>query len=933
MGVLFLPGILLSLVISLLTAATRPSVPLHFEENHGQAAADARFIGRASGLRMEFDPSGASLLPSGTDSPVRISFVGGRALPSGYDPTGGESHYLLGTDPAKWRRHIKHFRRVRYANLYPGIDLVFYGNGANLEFDFAVHPGADPGQIRLRFDGAGRLAVLRSGDLVIGSGKSTMRLAKPVIYQPLAAGNRAIEGSFRLGSDRTMAFQLGDYDRGAPLIIDPVVLTTTYWGGVSSDVISGVASDSSGNIYLTGHTTSTTLTTTVGAYKRALNPGDSDCFVTKLNSTASTVLYSTFVGGTSPDYARAIAVDSSGAAYITGSTIGFFPITSGAYRQSPTEAPETFAAKLDATGASLSYATYLGGAGAGQGIAVDSSGNAWIAGFTYTPSFPVTLALQPVFSGGSDAFLLRLNPTGTGVSFSTFLGGRGEDQATAVAVDAAGDAYVTGFTSGQGFLVTGGAYQSTLSGSSDAFAAKVSPGGSVTYSTYLGGILADRANAIAIDSAGNAYLAGHTSSTNFPVTSGAFQTSHGGGTWDGFITKLNAAGSALTYSTFLGGSGTCLVQDLIRSHLCDSVLGIAVDSSGIAYLAGLAGSGFPLLGAPQSTAGGAGDGFAAQLNATGTKLLYSTFVGGAGGDMLSAVALSSGIAVMGGVTSSVNLPVSSGALRTTNAGGYEGFLTRLGSCTVTLGSSGSFFPNTAGTYSLDVFAASNCSWSASTSNSWVTLNTQAGVGNGQISYTVAANTGLHRTGQINAGGQIFTIEQVTGSCVQLGYYHSWFPATTGSYSLPVFATCGWTAASNQSWITIGTPTGTGNGTVGYTIAANTSGAVRSGQIDVNGIKFDIDQVAGAGSIACSYALSRTQDSFDRFGGSSSLLVTAVSGCEWTVGNPPTWITITAGPAGNGNGIVGYTAAPNQTGQARSAQLTIAGQPVLISQSN
>lgn len=904
-----------------LVQGAHPSLPVVFEE----AEAPGRYVGRGAGFHVALDESGVSFAEG-----VRMHFGAAPVKPVGTTPTGGVSNYLLGPSPARWRTGVKHFKRVEYRGLHPGIDLVFYGNPDRLEFDYAVSPGSDPGRIRLWFEG-GKLRLSRSGDLELDSGRTRVKLNKPALYQP---GGKKVEGEWKLLGKNTVGFEVAHYDRTRALIIDPV-LYTTYWGAVATDAISAVATDPSGNLYITGYTNSTSLTTTATGWKRTLQAGDSDAFVAKLNPAGTTILYSTFLGGPSPDYGRAIAVDSTGAAYITGSTIAYFPVTAGAFRQSPADSPEAFAAKLDAAGSGLVYATYLGGAGAGQGIAVDSAGNAWIAGYTYTASFPVTSTVQPVYSGSTDGFLIRLNATGSAMTFGSFFGGRGEDQATAVAVDSAGDAYITGYTSGQGFLNSGGAFQSTLSGATDAFVVKVRANGNLGFSTYLGGPGIDRGYAIAVDSAGNAYVGGQTgSTTGFPTTAGAYSTAHAGGTWDGFVTKVNALGTALAWSTLLGGGGSCQVQDPIRTQSCDAVLGLAVDSFGSVFATGLAGTGFPTVVPAQATAGGAGDGFVAHLSSTGAQLLYSTFIGGSGGDMMLSAAMSAGVPVVAGVTASTNVPVTSGALRTSNPGGFEGVLTRLNTCSVTLAVPSSFFPAAAGSYTLDIFAASTCTWTSVTADPWITVTAPNGTGNGQIQYALATNAGLQRTGTISVNGQNFSVIQVIGSCLQLGYYGSWFPSTGGAYDLPIFATCAWTAISSQPWITFqGGNSGGGNGVLHYLIDVNSTGGIRSGQIDVNGIKFDVNQIGGAGSLSCSYNLSRTQDAFSSAGGSSSLLVTAAQGCEWTVTQQPSWLTVTAGLAGNGDGVVGYTASPNTTGAARSGQLVLAGQTVTVTQSN
>jgi hypothetical protein len=399
------------------------------------------------------------------------------------------------------------------------------------------------------------------------------------------------------------------------------------------------------------------------------------------------------------------------------------------------------------------------------------------------------------------------------------------------------------------------------------------------------------------------------------------------------VSKLGPTGAALSFSTYLGGSGACQIDDSIRSQLCDAVFAVAPGASGTVWAAGLAGSGFPLVAAHQTTPGGGGDGFVVHLSANANMLLYSTFLGGTSQDAALALTLAAGTPVVAGLTSSANLPVSSNALRPASAGGpYEGFLTLLNSCPATLGSSGSFFPPGSGTFVLDVFAGATCAWSATSDVSWITFNTAAGLGNGQISYNVAVNTGPYRVGQITVAGQTFTVQQVSGACFQLGFYGSWFPQSGGSYSLPVFGTCAWAATANVPWITITSGSGSGDGQVNYTISANNTGEARFGQIDVSGQKFDVNQVGGPPSIACQYSPSKLQDNFDRFGGSSSILIRSANGCQWTVSTTQPWIQITAGLAGSGEGLIGYTVGANTTGQARSGQIAVAGAAITITQS-
>lgn len=912
------------------------SIPAVFEPNLGQASPEVRFLTRGSrGALYLRDDAVVVTVPSSNEAiEIAPRKTASRPRLEGLGRQPGVSNYLLGEDEKQWLRDVPHFSRVRFQDAFPGIDVFFYGTHNELEFDVVLSPHASVDQVRFEVRGARKLRRNRDGTLSLHTARGELRLGKPIAYQPTPQGQRPIDCSFTLNRDDSFGFRVGDYDRTQPLIIDPTLLTS-YLGGNDVDIIASVAVDASENIYLTGYTNSTTFYTTGPPYKGTLTPGDADAFVIKLNPTATTVLYSTFLGGSFADYGRAIAVNTSGEAYITGSSVGRFPTTPGAFRESPANAPAIFVAKLSSTGSSLSYATYLDGAGAGQSIAVDASGNAFVAGHTYTATFTTTVgAAQQPYGGATDAFVVKLNPTGSAPVYSTFLGGSAEDQATGIKIDDTGNAYVSGFTNSTNFPVTTGSFRTSYAGSTDAFAVKLNPSGTaLLYGTFLGGANVDRAYAIAVNASGEAYLAGQTFSSSFPTTPGAYRTSHGGSA-DAFITKLNAGGTSAVYSTFLGGDGTCSVFDPFRLYQCDAAYAIALDSTGMAYVAGLAGSGFPMVGAFQPTHAGSGDAFVAQMNATGSSLVSSTYIGGGSGDVALALAFAANNGpVLAGFTSSTDLPVSTGALQTTRGGGaLDGFLSRLAPCAVTLGSSGSFFPKTAGTFNLVVIAGASCSWSASTDVGWVTINSGAGTGNGQVNYTVAANNGPQRVGHIVVSGQTYTITQVSGLCVTLASSGSWHPSGSGLYSLGIFATCSWTATASHSWINPVNGSGSGDATLLYTVGENLTGSARYGSIDVNGQIYAVNQVAGAGSLSCTYFVSASAETFPRAGGSSSVLVLANSGCEWTVANPNSWITITAGPAGNADGVVGITVAPNDTGQTRVGILVIAGSSFTVTQS-
>jgi len=653
-------------------------------------------------------------------------------------------------------------------------------------------------------------------------------------------------------------------------------------------------------------------------------------------STATTVLYSTYLGGSFADYGRAIAVDAGGAAYITGSTIGRYPVTAGAFRPQPANAPAIFVTKLNAAGSALDYSTYLDGAGAGHAIAVDATGNAYIAGYTYSATFTTTVgAVQRNYGGATDAFVVKLDPAGASQVYSTFLGGTGEDQATAIRVSAGSSAYVAGFTSSSNFPTSTGAYRTAYSGGTDAFVTRIDPTGSgLTYSTFLGGTNIDRAYALDLDSTGNAYVAGQTYSSGFPTTVGALQTSHGGGA-DAFLAKLSASGNTLAYSTFLGGTGTCSVPDPFRNYQCDGAFAVAVETNGRAWIAGVAGAGFPLNAGHQTTAGGNGDAFLAQVNAAGTTLLYASFVGGGLGEAALSLTTSPTTGTVAvGFTNSTDLPVTPGALQPVRGGGtQEGFLTLMAPCSVTLGSSSSFFPNTAGSnYSVGVIAPAGCAWAASTNETWITLNSVSALGSGSLQFAVAANAGCARTGTIQVNDKTYTVNQVQNSCVTLGSTGSFFPPAAGTYSLQIFSQTAWASSTASSWITINPPaSGSGNANLSYSLSANPTTSTRIGTILVSDKTFEVRQVGGPASLSCSYSLSTSSETVPREGISSSLLVMTQPGCDWTTTSGAAWIVITGGLAGNGEGVVGYRIEPHASGQPRSASLTVAGQTLTITQ--
>ncbi len=698
-------------------------LPLHFEANQGQTHKDVRFLSRGSGYSL-YLTAGEALLVLSTPNPdakrdrrttpaqpdtkvqmktaaLRMSLVGAARKPvvSGLDELPGKANYFIGKDPAKWRTNVPTYAKVYYQNVYPGIDLLYYGNQRQLEHDFVVAPGADPKKIVLGFRGMDKLEIDTQGDLVLHTAQGDIRQKRPVVYQEIDGVRHEIDGGYVRKSANRVGFKVAAYDRSQPLVIDPILAYSTYLGGSREEPFSvtgngddlgrGIAVDTAGNAYVTGYTGSHHFPTTAGAFQPTFGGGQYDAFVTKLDPTGSALVYSTYLGGNGGIYGIGIAVDAAGNAYVTGAASADFPTTPGAFQTAFAGGfgLDAFVTKLNPTGSALVYSTYLGGSGSdsSRGIAVDADGNAYVTGYA-GPGFPTTpAAFQPAYGGGNegDAFVAKLNPAGSALVYSTFLGGSSGESANGIAVDADGNAYVTGSTNSTNFPTTAGAFQPRLnqglcraySGQvpcSDVFVTKLDATGSaMIYSTYLGGTLGEGSSGIAVDASGNAYVAGVTDSTNFPTTAGAFQPRisdrstcfdpYTGGYVpcaynDAFVTKLDPTGSALVYSTYLGDNSS-------------SVGGIAVDAAGNAYVTGSTSSpNFPTTpGTLQSTLRVAPDAFVTKLHPSGSALVYSTYLGGGNYDGGSGIAVdAAGSAYVTGYTNG-DFPTTAGAFQTAHS--------------------------------------------------------------------------------------------------------------------------------------------------------------------------------------------------------------------------------------------------------------------------
>jgi hypothetical protein len=679
-------------------SAAYGKLPLTFEANEGQVQRPVKFLSRGPGATLFLTPTEAVLSLGGAEhktAVVRMQLVGANRAPhlSGLDLQETRSNYFIGNDSRQWHTGVAHYARVREEGVYSGVDLVYHGDQRLLEYDFVVAPGADPGRIRLAFLGADAIAIEARGELVLHTAVGDLVQPAPTVYQEAGERRQRVEGHYALLASsgrkreggparREVGFAVGRYDRARPLIIDPVIVYSTFLGGRGGDVGRGIAVDGTGNAYVTGSTSSATFPgVTAGSIQPANGGGGGDAFVTKINAAGTAIVYSTFLGGSGDDFGLGIAVDGTGNAYVTGQTSSTtFPgVTAGSIQPANGGGFDAFVTKINAAGTAIVYSTFLGGSGfdLGGGIAVDGPGNAYVMGSTSSTTFPGVTAgsIQPANGGSIDAFVMKINAAGTAIIYSTFLGGSGTDNGRAIAVDGPGNAYVTGETSSTTFPgVTAGSIQPANGGGNDAFVTKINAAGTaIVYSTFLGGSGTDSGHGIAVDGPGNAYVTGLTNSTTFPgVTAGSIQPANGGGD-DAFVTKINAAGTAIVYSTFLGGSGT------------DNGNGIAVDGPGNAYVTGQTDSTtFPGVTAGSiqpANGGGFGDAFVTQINAAGTAIVYSTFLGGSGFDLGNGIAVDgTGNAYVTGETSSTTFPgVTAGSIQPANGGGLEdAFVTKIG---------------------------------------------------------------------------------------------------------------------------------------------------------------------------------------------------------------------------------------------------------------
>ena len=634
--------------------------PIAFEGNAGQTRPEVKFISQRLNYRVFLTPNEAVFAFRGISEAPQNKQRASHSVPDslrlhliGTNPQAGSegrktlpsySNYLIGNDPRKWRTHVPQFAEVWCPAIYPGIGLVYYGNEGQLEYDFIVAPGANPDRIKFSVGGSesgSSIRVNEHGDLVIPGRDGEVLFHKPLLYQGKSCNrekpNHAADepgckalggGEFRLQhtahSGVLVSFGLPAYDHTQPLVIDPAVSFSTFLGGSMGDGVNAMTLDSAGNIYLFGITNSPDFPITSGTYQTKL-PGDINCFVTKLSSDGSQIIYSTYLGGNDDDTPKGMAIDSANNVYLTGQTTSKdFPMVNAFQPQSHTFATG-FVSKLSADGTKMIYSTFLGGSSSDyiEAVAVDQNNEAIVVGTTTSLDYPLVNALQPACPGcpnGGSAVITKFSADGSALLFSTYFGGAGDDFAVGVALDPSDNIYFTGYTQPP-FPTTPNAFQTTCNSNIECvFVSKIDASGqNLVYS----GVLDDGlGTAIAVNSAGNAFVTGYAGNA-FPVTPGAFQTTPGlpSGDWDAFVTEVDSTGSSLVYSTYLGGNGL------------DYGWAIALDSSNNVYVTGQTDStNFPLQDPLQSLFyQGVPSVFVSELNSTGSALLFSTYWGGGAG--------------------------------------------------------------------------------------------------------------------------------------------------------------------------------------------------------------------------------------------------------------------------------------------------------------
>jgi Beta-propeller repeat/Abnormal spindle-like microcephaly-assoc'd, ASPM-SPD-2-Hydin len=697
------------------------ALPLTFEPNQGQTNSQVKFISRGKGYTAFLTAGGIVLsLHPNQPAPVRqvsnvaaanpsqrllnttlqFKLLGAAQNPTviGEDTQPGTVSYFIGKDPTKWHVNVPTYARVRYKNVYPGIDLVYYGNPQQLEYDFAISPGADPGQIQFEIAGASQISLDASGNLVLETGGGELHFQSPVVYQESNGLLVPVSGNYVVNGSNHIEFYIAQHDPAKPLVIDPTLVYSTYLGGAGDDQPTGIVVDGTGSVYVEGYTDSADfLLTTLGSPSTETD----HVFVAKLDPTGSSLIYADYIGGSSGDYGVGLALDSANNVYVTGSTTSSdFPMVN-AYQAVEPGSYNGFVTKISADGSSLVYSTYLGGSGFDQpaGVAVDGLGEAYIAGSTTSQDFPVVNAYQNAALAnqgglyGTYGFVTKFTADGSSLTYSTYLAGNLNvaqncgspcwpspyTTISAVALDGNAGAYVAGTTNTSNFPATSGAYLTSNSTQPDAtigFVSKFASAGSLDYSTYLYGTSGNPIGigAITVDGSGSAYVAGTVSSDGtFPITSTSICDPgvYGPACSYAFVSKFDPTAATLLYSTFLGPNNYASPES------------IALDASNNAYILATTESG--TFGTSNGIEGYSSgwDMLLVELNASATTEVFATYLGGSGDEFASGMALdANGNIYVTGSTDSSDFPVTQGAFQNLLGGNTDGVIMKIGSNSV-----------------------------------------------------------------------------------------------------------------------------------------------------------------------------------------------------------------------------------------------------------
>lgn len=691
-------------------------LPLAFEANQGQAEPQVKFLFRGRGYTALLTSDGMvlSLSPSkvvtfhqpanvptsnvrsaNTIMQFRLSGASKNPAVVGEDPQPGKVNYFIGNDRARWRTNVATYARVRYKNVYPGIDLVYYGNHRQLEYDFEISPGADPRRIQFEVQGAKHLQMDPEGNLVLQTESGELHFQNPAVYQESGGQRVPVDGTYVVTDLTHITFRLAQYDLTKPLVIDPVLVYGTYLGGSGSDQASGIAVDSQGGVYVAGYTDSANFPlATLGS----LPAGATHVFVAKLDPTGSNLVYADYIGGNSEDYGYALVLDGANDVYVTGGTASSdFPMVNP-YQGTYPGSFNAFLTKISADGSSLLYSTYLGGNGSDvpSSVAIDSLSDVFVAGSTSSANFPVVNAYQatvlPNQGGmlGTYGFLTKFSPNGSSLVYSTYLSGNSNvafncggtpcwpqpySQITGIAVDGNGNAYAAGNTNTYNFPTTQGAYLTTDSATLNndvGFVSKFDNAGGLVYSTYFhesGGSLTD-IFAIAVDGSGSAYVTGFAfSDGTFPVTTTTIcdPSVYGWACGYAYVTKFDPAGSTLLYSTFLGLNNYAVPR------------AIALDANNDAYVVASGSSNmFSIVNGIEPYTNG-NDVLLVEIDPLASMQMFATYLGGTADESAAGLALdSNGNLYIAGTTDSTDLPVTQGAFQNTLAGNTDAFVLKIG---------------------------------------------------------------------------------------------------------------------------------------------------------------------------------------------------------------------------------------------------------------